>query len=236
MKNNFTLIELIVTMIVVLALASFGMAGYRQVLDNGRQKVCETNLKALAGAVEIYALENEVIPATLGYLNLEDLKKGYAQAAGKDRLYTGFCYWLVAAHDTVSAYCRDLTGRSSVFAQAAYGPSNPFLSWETFKRFGLKQSIFVCPADENGPPSYGINAALAGKKWFELKDTDIIVGECDSAVFTSESDLCHRHISDFGKNELAQAIDKLSRLIKEEQANSGKERRPFWDWWKKWKK
>ena len=64
-RKSFTLVELVVVVIVALILATFGMATYRQVIDNAGTRVDQTHLRALGAAVEVYALENDSFPTTL---------------------------------------------------------------------------------------------------------------------------------------------------------------------------
>jgi hypothetical protein len=68
-----------------------------------------------------------------------------------------------------------------------------FLTYENLKRYGAKEKLFSCPADDNGPPSYGINGNLAGQKWSETSPNEIIVADSDLYVFTSLDQLAARH-------------------------------------------
>ncbi len=187
MKRGYSLIEIIMVVVVSLVIATFTVVGYRQLLENARQRVCSTNLKALGAAVEIYALENDVLPATLGDLKLEHLLKGYAKVIDSRDWFTKFSYFFIKINTPPDVYAQ-------------------FLTPENLKKYGVTPEIFRCPADTNGPPSYGINANLAGKKLENIPPGEIIVAECDHYTFTSQDELSFRHFSGFGLKKLAQML------------------------------
>ncbi len=203
MKNGFTLVETVVTVVIILIFATFGLLGYRQVLDNARQRVCTTNLEALGAAVEIYALENDVLPASLSNLKPEHLKKGYAKAIGQRSWSTKFAYFFLKLNSSPEAYAQFLT------------PGN-------LEKYGMDPQIFHCPADTNGRPSYGINASIAGMRWKELPENTVLIAEVDSYVFTSLNQLAHRHIRKLGLDHIGLWITKKGDLnIQEGSPPSG---------------
>ncbi len=197
MRKSFTLIETVTVIIIILIFATFSMIGYRQVLDNSRQKVCSTNLMALSVAVEIYALENDVLPASLGNLKPEHLKKGYAKAISQRDWLTKFSYFFLKLNSSPKAYAA-------------------FLTPENLEKYGVDSKIFHCPADTDGLPSYGINKRLRGKKWEEISADTIIIAECDRNTFNPNNPhaLAHRHIKNFGYGKFAQAIKKNKKIKK----------------------
>ncbi len=208
MKRSFSLVEIITVVFILLIVVTFGIAGYRQLVDNARQRVCETNLKALEAAVEIYALENDIVPATLGDLKLEHLKKGYAKALQEGGWFTKFAYFIVK-----------LNTPSEVYAQ--------FLTPENLKKYGVVEEIFHCPADKNGAPSYGINANIAGKKWSEVGEDTIIVAECDDYTFDSLDDLAPRHIRKMGLGgKVAIFIRKNKSIDKKSMGKKKRDEKP----------
>ena len=176
-------------MVVVIGLiiATFTLVGYRQLLENARQRVCSTNLKALGAAVEIYALENDVLPATLGDLKLEHLLKGYAKAIDSRDWFTKFSYFFIKINTPPDVYAQ-------------------FLTPENLKKYGVTPEIFRCPADTNGPPSYGINANLVGKKLEDIPEGEVVIADCDHYTFTSQDEFSFRHFSGFGLKRLAQML------------------------------
>lgn len=199
MKKSFTLGEIIIAVVIVLILATLGLAGYRQVIDNARQRVCESNLKALEAAVEIYSLENERFPATLGDLKLEHLQKGYARVIKDNDWWTKISYLLVKLSSSREAYAQMLT------------PDN-------LSRYGVDAQIFNCPADTNGAPSYGINASLEGKQWSEISDDTVIIADCDSYTWRNTSNFAHRH-KKFWKKRFANFTRKNRKIDKIEMCD-----------------
>ncbi len=151
----------------------------------------------MTAAVEIYALENDVVPATLGELEIEHLQRGYARAINSRDLVTRAAYVFVSFDWS----CRKAAG---IMPAYAYN----FLSPEELGKYGVKIDMFICPADENGPPSYGINNSIAGKRWRDIPEDTLIVGDCDKTVFSGEQDLSLRHIRKIGLEHIAQGINK----------------------------
>ena len=94
-RRDFTLVELVVTAVIILVLATFAAGGYRQLIDNSRSRVDQANLRTLSAAVEVYALENDSFPATLGQLRLKDLRRGYARVIKTAGWRTKLSYFLI---------------------------------------------------------------------------------------------------------------------------------------------
>ncbi|MBN2119827.1 MAG: hypothetical protein JW734_02060 [Candidatus Omnitrophica bacterium] len=204
MRKSFTLLEIVTVLIVAGILATAGIAGYRQALDNARQKVCGANLQALEAAVEIYALENDVLPATLTQLSPEQVKKAYAKVINNRDLVTRLCY----------AFVRMNIPR---FAYAA------FLSEDNLGRYGPHAEIFRCPADRDGGVSYGINSGFAGQPLPSAAVPGVsfvIVADCENSVFSSEGELEHRHIKNFGATKLALAVSTEGDIQESTQGHS----------------
>ncbi len=179
MKRNFTLLEMMVIAVIILVLATLALGGYRHVLENARKRVCTTNLRALSSAVEMWALENDFLPATLGQLKQEHLERAYAQVINEGGWLTRASYALIK-FDTAS----------EVYAQ--------FLTPENLRRFGVSADIFHCPSDHTPPPggvSYGINTMLP-RRWDDIPPDMIIVGDCDQHTF-SGSGFARRHRKGF---------------------------------------
>ncbi len=173
-KRVFTLIELVTVVIVIGILSGLGVVGYNQVLENAKAKVCATNQKALEKAIEIYSLEHDALPASLGLLRLEDLRKGYAQALKGKELRMGFNYWLIKISTPSQAYAA-------------------FLTPDNLKKYGVSEKIFHCPSDSDGGVSYGINADLRDLKWSEIPEGTPIIADCDNYTFNSSTNFPERH-------------------------------------------
>lgn len=187
-KSGYTLVELAVTLGVILILSSIAIHFYFGALAHARGTVCQTNLKALKFAVEEYILENDALPATLGHLKLEHVQKGYAKAMDEMGWLTQLSLLLLEFDESGNAHAQ-------------------FLTYENFKKYGAKQKIFQCPADKNGPASYGLNGNLADREWSEIGNNEIIVADSDSYEFTSSNQLAKRH------DDQAYAIKKSGQIV-----------------------
>ncbi len=173
-KRGFTLIEMLVVVGILLILSSIAMYLYQRGLAHAKETVCQTNLKALKEAIELYSTENEALPGTLGELKLEHLEKGYAKAMG-DRA------WVIKAYTLLIK----LDASDHAYAQ--------FLTYDNLKKYGASEKIFRCPADHNGGASYGINTELEGERWEDVGPDVIVVADCDNYVFDNVNQLSKRH-------------------------------------------
>jgi len=186
-------------------LSTLGIATYRQLLDNAYQKVCETNLKTLEAAVEMYALEKDALPASLGDLKPSHVKKAYAKVMRKEGWFTKFSYFLVRLNTPKEAYAQ-------------------FLTYDNLSKYGPASRVFHCPADTNGGVSYGINSKLAGKRWGDIPEDTLIVADCDSHTF---GNLAYRHIKNLGAKRVALGIKKNREKVRKEKGGKGpKKARP----------
>jgi len=192
-NKGYTLVQLLSSMVVVLILSTVSVMGYRKMVDMGRASTCASNLKVLNDAVEGYVVENYVIPATLGNLERKHFENAYATVMDKAGWFDKFTQFIART---------DLTG--DAHAQ--------FLTYDNLKAHARSKEFFVCPSDQDGGTSYGINDNIKGKRWFEIGNNVIIVGDCDSPVFSSFGDLRARHSS----GRVALAITKGNNLVKVE--------------------
>ena len=127
--------------------------------------------------MEVYALENDRLPGTLGYLEQEHLKRAWAQYLETEYSWkTKLAYFIVNFGKHGLAYAQG----------------------EWLENYVGDGDYFICPADGTPPPgghSYGINANLLGISYAAYKalpGTTRVVGDSDGAVFPP-LDLRHRH-------------------------------------------
>lgn len=78
-KKHFTLVELVIVVVIMGIVATLGVPTYQNAVEAGKARVCQTNLEVLLGALEIYILENDKLPATLGYLPKEYIERSWAK-------------------------------------------------------------------------------------------------------------------------------------------------------------
>jgi len=189
--RGFTLIEIMVALGALLILGSIAVYAYQKLLDDAREAVCETNVKALTTAVELYTNEYGVVPAVLGDLKMRHLEKAYAQVMKNSDWHTRFAHKFLEMSLSNEAYAQ-------------------FLTYKNLRRFGVSKKMLRCPEDDNGGVSYGINGNLAGRRWAKLRSNVIVVGDCDSPVFFHESDLKRRHHG----GKVAVAASKAKKIRK----------------------
>jgi prepilin-type N-terminal cleavage/methylation domain-containing protein len=209
MKRSFTLVEILIAVIILGIILTFAVPTYYNILEKAKSKVCEQNLNVLAEAVEIYALENDSLPASLSQLRQDHLDKAWAKILDKDSLKIKLAYYLV-----------DLDKKGLAYAQTAW-----------VERYVGKIKHLSCPSDQSPPPvgfSYGINGNLAGLSYNEYKvmsDMDL-VADCEQDVFYGEGDLTkrHREVSILGGDEYALTITR-SKNIDEVSKKRGRKRR-----------
>jgi hypothetical protein len=176
MNRGYTITQLVGGMCVALILSSIAVVSYSKYVEKSREAVCITNQKALLNAVILYEDEQGAVPAVLGDLKRRHLEKGYARAM-KD---SG---WFVKlAHVTLK-----MTMSNEAYAQ--------FLTYDNLKNYGVARDNLRCPSGPNGGICYGINANVAGKSWVEIPENMVIIGDCDSAVFSNQNDLRMSHKS-----------------------------------------
>ncbi len=187
-ERGFTLIELIVVLAIVLVLSSIAMYLHQRGLAHARKTVCQTNLRALQTAIELYVAENGDLPGTLTHLKLEHLEKAYAKAI-KDR------GWLIKAY----TFLIKLDESDHAYAQ--------FLTYENLKEYGATEKIFHCPADHNGGASYGMNSDIEGEMWADVGEDVILIGDSDNYIFNTTDQLTKRHKSK------AFAISKSGEIV-----------------------
>ncbi len=173
-EKGFTLTELLVVVSILLVLSAIAMYLHQRVLAHAKEKVCQTNLRALQTAVELYVAENEVLPGILTRLKQEHVEKGYAKAM-QDK------GWLIKAY----TFLIKLDASDHAYAE--------FLTYENLKEYGVTEKIFHCPADHNGGASYGINSDMEGDSWVNVGNGVILIADCDSHTFNSTDQLKLRH-------------------------------------------
>ena len=187
-ERGFTLTELLVVVSILIVLSAIAMYVHQRFLTHAKERVCETNLRALQTAVELYIAENEALPENLTRLKREHVEKGYAKAMENKG-------WLTKAY----TFLIKLDASEHAYAE--------FLTYENLKEYGVSEKIFHCPADHNGGASYGINSDTEGESWADMDSGVILIADCDSHSFNSTDQLNPRH-----KNR-AIGINKSGKIV-----------------------
>jgi type II secretory pathway pseudopilin PulG len=136
------MVEIMVALVIIAILATLSIPIFRNVLEEQKARVCKTNLLAIKTALDIYVMEQDVLPATLGELPTEYIDRAYAQLMREKGAWrTKLAYWIL-----------DWTKRGSAYA---------FTLYEMVK--GNKK-VMICPGDTNTTRgySYGFNKGLEG--------------------------------------------------------------------------
>ena len=155
MKNrSFTLVEIIVVVVIVGILATLGLPYFQNVMESSKEKVCDTNLKTLLKAVEIYTMEHDTVPGSLSELDDKYIQKAYASVmSGKNAWKIRLAYFLVEGPQWGIAYAQGF-GMPNLRC-----PNNPDTS-STQISYGLSTALAQRDARgyKNAPDSYVVIA------------------------------------------------------------------------------
>ncbi|MHC5074784.1 MAG: type II secretion system protein [Planctomycetota bacterium] len=110
-KNNlgYTLVELLTVLGIILVLATVGVFVYNRAIAYAKSTVCQTNLRALETAIDLYTMETDALPASLGQLQLEHIEKGYAREMEDRGWLKKLSFFLIKMNSSREAYAQFLT-------------------------------------------------------------------------------------------------------------------------------
>ena len=176
-RYGFTLLELLVTIMILSVLVSGSVAMFGKFRDRAAMLVDETNMKILLAAAKLYAYDNNALPGNLSELRTQDVERAYALVTEGKRPYTFLVFlqeW-VALTDVAEA---------GVIDKYLPGNENQILKIKT------------CPLS-TGSISYGIiHPSLSGSQtelqWLLDKDhaNAVVIVETNA---TDASTLAYRH-------------------------------------------
>ncbi len=92
MRRSFTLIELLMSVVILAILASVAIANYQGYVDRAAMLQDETNLMVLQTAVKINAMETGVVAGSISDLPQLDVERAYAAVIQGKRPYTLMAY------------------------------------------------------------------------------------------------------------------------------------------------
>ncbi len=174
-RKGFSILEIMVTLVIVGILATIGFPMYRGMVEDGKAKLCETNLRALKSALDVYVVEHNVVPGALSMIPSKDIDAAYARLEqGKDGWKVRLASWIVAADESAMAY-------ADFLQDLAAG--------------NLK--MLACPANKAGGTSYGVFQGIEGltaDSYKALPSGQVLIGDCASATFKSVDELAKRHV------------------------------------------
>lgn len=179
MRKNFTLIEIVIVVIILAVLVSAAIPIYHNAVESAKERVCVVNQQALLGAVEIYALENDELPADISKLRKEHIEKAWAKVSKQGGWKLKLAYFIV-----------DLDKQGLAYA------------WVENYLGDLKH--LRCPKAPPGANSYGLNQAIitvppmsheAYENYLKSYPTTIIIADAGGTTFddTDLTTYSHRH-------------------------------------------
>lgn len=184
-KKHFTLVELMAVVIITGLLVTFGVPIIRNSVEAAKSRVCTTNLMVLQSAIEAYALENDLLPATLSQLNDRHFRSAVAQVLKRQNGFlTRLAYFVVDFDQGSLAYA------GSDFVERFLGGNRAHLR---------------CPSDKRSPVgySYGLNRLLQREenrklgRYQELKNSgqlaSLIVADAEGPFVENQQQISCRH-------------------------------------------
>lgn len=180
-KRAFTLVEIMVVLIIVGVLAIIAIPAYKNLVEDGKSRMCSANLQALKRALDVYVLEHNVVPGDLSQISQERFNKAYAaviseQSDWKLRLYM----YLDKEGREEYAYAATSTTSGALIDQLAPGTGN----------------LTICPSSRPGKRSYGLSSKIAKMRrsqYLNYTKSEPLIADSESAVFNSKSELYYRH-------------------------------------------
>lgn len=211
-KKSFTLIEILVTLIVLSILASVSVAFYQKTVDANNERICAENLKVLQAAIDIYTVENDALPAALSQLTPRLIYLAYSRVIGERK------------ENPLSIAFRKMLSTEPAIASQGQPTANLAEEGEKFKRKYLSGNIkvFRDPADKNyqGDPGPGCTGTCGSYTFnFAANQTTDSTGKKlnKNSNFALVYDLENRHKGKFdGLNHYKIGITPGGRVGKAE--------------------
>jgi len=206
-RQAFTLLEIIVVMVILAVLATLAFPVYESYVEEARAVICETNLRGLEAALDIYAIEHDVMPADLSQIPAGYIQRGYASILKEKGA------WKIK----LAYFILELEERGLAYAVQAYSSpgNNAFGISQPPPKFFLKDilangniRLITCPLDSSPPASggrsYAINRIIltdvdgdgvpgTSRDYKALPEDTLLIGDCEYVTITSSSDLAPRH-------------------------------------------
>ena len=170
-KKAFTLIEIIVVIIIIAILSTLLIPVYFNLIEKSNNTACETNQRVLLGALQMYAIDNPQLPASLSQLRDKDLERAWAKEMSEPGNWKKRLAYAIS----------DFNFKPLAYAQPAGGWLKEYL--------GLVGGP-ACPNDQTPPPtgnSYGLNEWFSESPSLELMNArqfQLVIADCDTPLFS----------------------------------------------------
>ncbi len=123
-KKGFTLIELMIVIAIIAILAAILVPNFLKARAQGQLAACESNIKNLATALEMYATDNTgTYPASLGVLTSSTSGGGYMKTipiCPSFRATSSYAYSAVSVPDNFTMYCSGANAHASAGTTTGY--------------------------------------------------------------------------------------------------------------------
>ena len=169
----FTLVEILITVLVLAVLSSTGIALWSGAVDNARQRICAQNQYILDESLKMYIYDKDTVPVSLSSLVPE---------------YSTIAIARISKEKLLFKPTRNV-------CLAIINIDNGKQAWASFSDYIMgNRSILRCPAKTGDGLSYGYNAELQSAadkvtKYKQLKDSGSpIICDSDSSTFSMVGD------------------------------------------------
>jgi prepilin-type N-terminal cleavage/methylation domain-containing protein/prepilin-type processing-associated H-X9-DG protein len=142
--RGFTLIELLVVIAIIAILAALLFPVFAQAREKARQATCQSNLKQIGNAVQMYSQDfDETMPNSGSYGGDGDL---VGLLFSYTRQHSGEGIWRCPSHSQFSSYYTSSYGYNWQYLLAP-GPDYPHSDYNGFSNSGVLLAFLAHPAD-----------------------------------------------------------------------------------------
>ncbi|MDO8747665.1 MAG: prepilin-type N-terminal cleavage/methylation domain-containing protein [Candidatus Omnitrophota bacterium] len=163
-KKAFTLVEIMIALIIVSVVVSLSIVTFQKTIEANNDKICRQNLKVLQGAIEIYTIENNALPATLSLLTPKQIYLAHEKVIGKPK------------ENRLAGYFNNLIGIKPLFADLG-------------KYYGNDPKVRRCPADKTsatGISSYALDAGSVGSGKTFTNTTELTTKNTGAIIYDDQ--------------------------------------------------
>jgi len=108
-RRAFSIMEMLFTLIIMGIITTIAIPTYQSFIETSDARVCETNLRALKTALDIYAMDHDTMPGALGAIPQEYIDKAYAQVMQRpDAWKTKLAYSILEWNERGLAYAAEI--------------------------------------------------------------------------------------------------------------------------------